>query len=106
MSLNVLAPDPLKLNASSRAKLFLALAAWLARYDGVFEFENIGDSYLDSNVPYIAMRSLPALFGILVPPLVFATMRASGSSLLAAGLATALVLLGKSARFPCRRIVS
>lgn len=80
--------------ATRRAKLLLAGAAWLAGYDGSFEFENIGDSYVDSGVPYVAMRALPALFGSLIPPLVFATMRASGCSILASVLSTLLILLG------------
>ncbi|KAL8278679.1 hypothetical protein RQP46_008971 [Phenoliferia psychrophenolica] len=74
------------------AKLLLAFAAWLAGYDGTFEFENIGDSYVGTGVPYVAMRTLPVIFGTLVPPLVFGTMRASGATAMAAALATVLVL--------------
>ncbi|KAH8926494.1 glycosyltransferase family 39 protein [Atractiella rhizophila] len=60
------------------AKLLLAFAGWVIGYDGHFEFENIGDDYLKNDVPYIGLRALPAIFGSLIPVVMYATMRESG----------------------------
>ncbi|KAJ5358003.1 CAZyme family GT39 [Penicillium brevicompactum] len=51
------------------AKLLLTLAGWLAGFDGNFDFKDIGKDYLEPGVPYVAMRMLPAILGVLtVPP--------------------------------------
>jgi dolichyl-phosphate-mannose-protein mannosyltransferase len=60
------------------AKLLLAFAGWLIGFDGAFEFDNIGDDYIANKVPYIGLRSLPAIFGAATPPVVYAIMRESG----------------------------
>ncbi|PWN50026.1 putative PMT4-dolichyl-phosphate-mannose--protein O-mannosyltransferase [Violaceomyces palustris] len=60
------------------AKLLNALAGYLAGFDGKFEFDNIGDSYITNKVPYIKMRALPAIIGSLQVPLLYAIMRESG----------------------------
>lgn len=44
-------------------KLLFALMGWFVGYDGHFLFDNIGDSYIDNKVPYVAFRALPALMG-------------------------------------------
>lgn len=57
------------------AKLLIAFAGWIAGYDGSFKFENIGDNYVTHNVPYLYYRSLLAIQGTLVVPVVFLTMK-------------------------------
>jgi len=56
-------------------RLIVALIGYLVGYDGHFDFENIGDSYIDNKVPYIKLRAGVALFGALVPPVVFLIMK-------------------------------
>ncbi|TVY88303.1 Dolichyl-phosphate-mannose--protein mannosyltransferase [Lachnellula willkommii] len=73
-------------------KLLFALMGWFVGYDGKFHFENIGDSYIDNKVPYVAYRSMPALLGALTVPTVFAIMWESGYTLPACILSAALVL--------------
>ncbi len=60
------------------AKLMLGAAGWFAGFDGNFQFENIGDSYTNNHVPYVGIRALPAAFGALTVPVVYATMKESG----------------------------
>ena len=69
---------------------------WFVGYDGHFLFDNIGDSYIENKVPYLAFRSLPALMGSLTVPTVFLIMWESGYSLPAAVLASSLVLFDNS----------
>jgi dolichyl-phosphate-mannose-protein mannosyltransferase len=56
-------------------RLLIALIGYLIGYDGHFDFENIGDSYIDNKVPYIKLRAGVALFGALIPPVVFLIMK-------------------------------
>ena len=77
-------------------KLLFAFVGWLVGYSGDFKFENIGDSYISNNVPYVAYRSLPALLGALTVPTVFLIMWESGYSLPACVLAAGLVLFDNS----------
>lgn len=65
---------------------------WFVGYDGHFLFDNIGDSYIANNVPYVAFRALPALLGALTVSTVFLIMWESGYTLPAAILAAGLVL--------------
>ncbi|KAL9046007.1 MAG: hypothetical protein Q9214_001053 [Letrouitia sp. 1 TL-2023] len=73
-------------------KLLFALMGWFVGYDGHFHFENIGDSYITNNVPYVAFRALPALLGALTVPTVFLIMWESGYTLPACIVASGLVL--------------
>jgi dolichyl-phosphate-mannose-protein mannosyltransferase len=73
-------------------KLLFALMGWFVGYDGHFLFDNIGDSYIENKVPYVAFRAMPALMGALTVPTVFLIMWESGYSLPAAVLAAGLVL--------------
>jgi dolichyl-phosphate-mannose-protein mannosyltransferase len=73
-------------------KLLFALAGWMVGYDGAFHFDNIGDSYITNNVPYVAYRSMPALMGSLTVPTVFLIMWESGYSLPGCVTAAGLVL--------------
>lgn len=65
---------------------------WLVGYDGHFLFENIGDSYIENKVPYVALRAMPATLGALTVPVVFQIMWESGYSLPACVLSAGLVL--------------
>ncbi|KAH8786499.1 glycosyltransferase family 39 protein [Hyaloscypha finlandica] len=73
-------------------KLLFALMGWFVGYDGHFHFENIGDSYIDNKVPYVAFRAMPALMGALTVPVVFDIMWESGYTLPACILSACLVL--------------
>lgn len=74
------------------AKLLFALVGYLVGYDGSFHFDNIGDSYIENKVPYVAYRALPALLGSLTVPVVFDIMWESGYTLPACVVASGLVL--------------
>ncbi|KAM3074859.1 Dolichyl-phosphate-mannose--protein mannosyltransferase 4 [Clarireedia jacksonii] len=73
-------------------KLLFALMGWFVGYDGHFHFENIGDSYIDNKVPYVAFRAMPALLGALTVPVVFDIMWESGYTLPACVLSACLIL--------------
>ncbi|KAI5846280.1 Dolichyl-phosphate-mannose-protein mannosyltransferase-domain-containing protein [Morchella snyderi] len=62
------------------AKMLITLAGWLAGFDGSFDFKEIGKDYLAPGVPYVAMRMLPAILGIMVVPIMFLTLKAAGCS--------------------------
>ncbi|KAG5981870.1 hypothetical protein E4U54_006510, partial [Claviceps lovelessii] len=72
--------------------LLFAFVGWLVGYDGHFHFNNIGDSYIDNMVPYVAFRALPALLGALTVSVSYLIMWESGYSVPACLLATGLVL--------------
>ncbi|KAG5932199.1 hypothetical protein E4U60_005405 [Claviceps pazoutovae] len=74
------------------AKLLFAFMGWLVGYDGHFHFENIGDSYIDNKVPYVAFRALPAILGALTVSVSYLIMWESGYSVPACILAAGLVL--------------
>lgn len=76
------------------AKLLITLAGWIAGFDGNFDFKDIGKDYLEPKVPYVAMRMLPAVLGILTVPLMFLTLKASGCRTLAAVLGAGVVIFG------------
>ena len=65
---------------------------WFVGYDGHFLFDNIGDSYIDNKVPYVAFRAMPALLGALTVSTVFLIMWESDYSLPACVLAAGMVL--------------
>ena len=73
------------------ARLLVALSAWLAGFDGRFEFEDIGIPYADYNVPFLFMRGFQAVLGSFTIPLLFLTLRATGASV-PASLVSALFL--------------
>ncbi|KAJ8095317.1 Dolichyl-phosphate-mannose--protein mannosyltransferase 4 [Marasmius tenuissimus] len=74
------------------AKMLFGLAGWFSGFDGQFLFENIGDSYTASHVPYVGMRALPAILGSLTIPVVYAIMKESGYSTIIAAFSASLVL--------------
>lgn len=76
------------------AKLLLTLAGWLAGFDGNFDFKDIGKDYIEPQVPYVAMRLLPAICGTLLVPIMFLTLKASGCRTLTATMGAALIIFG------------
>jgi dolichyl-phosphate-mannose-protein mannosyltransferase len=76
------------------AKMLITLAGWLAGFDGNFDFKDIGKDYLEPGVPYVAMRLLPAVCGILTIPTMFLTLKATGCRTTTAALGAALVIFG------------
>ncbi|EMC98526.1 glycosyltransferase family 39 protein [Baudoinia panamericana UAMH 10762] len=74
------------------AKLLITLAGWLAGFDGEFDFKDIGKDYVEPRVPYVAMRLLPALCGVLLIPTGFLTLKAAGCKTISATLGAALLL--------------
>jgi dolichyl-phosphate-mannose-protein mannosyltransferase len=73
-------------------KLLFAMMGWFVGYDGHFLFDNIGDSYIENKVPYVAFRALPAFLGSLTVSNVFLIMWESKYSLPACVVAAGLVL--------------
>ncbi|TIC14411.1 glycosyltransferase family 39 protein [Wallemia mellicola] len=57
------------------AKLLLTAAAAIFGFNGNFSFEHIGDDYVVHDVPYIAMRAVPALLGVALTPLTYLICR-------------------------------
>ncbi|KAG5456707.1 MAG: Dolichyl-phosphate-mannose-protein mannosyltransferase-domain-containing protein [Olpidium bornovanus] len=75
-------------------KLLIALAGKLAGFDGDFDFKEIGKDYLKTQVPYVPMRLIPAIAGILLVPVGYLTVRRSGFSTAASVLAATALLFG------------
>jgi dolichyl-phosphate-mannose-protein mannosyltransferase len=76
------------------AKLLITLAGWIAGFDGDFDFKDIGKDYLEPGVPYVAMRLLPALCGVLTIPTIFLTLKAAGCRTATAALGATLLIFG------------
>jgi dolichyl-phosphate-mannose-protein mannosyltransferase len=76
------------------AKLLITLAGWLAGFDGDFDFKDIGKDYLEPNVPYVAMRLLSAVMGIMTIPTIFLTLKATGCRTTTAALGAGLLIFG------------
>jgi dolichyl-phosphate-mannose--protein O-mannosyl transferase len=79
------------------AKLLITLAGWLGGFDGNFDFKDIGKDYLEPNVPYVTMRMLPAICGVLTIPTMFLTLKAAGCRTTTAALGAGLVIFGEKA---------
>lgn len=77
------------------AKLLITLAGWLAGFNGDFDFKDIGKDYLEPGVPYVAMRLLPAVCGILSVPTMFLTLKAYGTKTTTAALGALLIVFGR-----------
>ncbi|TFK66647.1 glycosyltransferase family 39 protein [Pluteus cervinus] len=56
------------------AKLLITLAAFVFGFNGDFDFKEIGKTY--EQVPYVAMRMVPAVLGVATVPLSYLTLRA------------------------------
>lgn len=76
------------------AKLLITLAGWLAGFKGDFDFKEIGKDYLEPGVPYVAMRMLPAILGVLTVPIMFLTLKATGCRTNTAVLGAGAILFG------------
>lgn len=87
------------------ARLIVALTGWLAKLNPEFEFESIGDSYIENRVPYVYMRSLLAAIGALLVPLVFRILRVSGSPVVTSLMGACLVLFDNSLQAQARLIM-
>ncbi|KAH7078332.1 Dolichyl-phosphate-mannose-protein mannosyltransferase-domain-containing protein [Paraphoma chrysanthemicola] len=74
------------------AKLLITLAGWLGGFDGNFDFKDIGMDYLEPGVPYVTMRLLPAICGVLTIPTMFLTLKAAGCRTTTAALGAGLVI--------------
>ncbi|KAK5069940.1 Dolichyl-phosphate-mannose--protein mannosyltransferase 1 [Lithohypha guttulata] len=74
------------------AKLLITLAGWLAGFDGDFDFKDIGKDYLEPQVPYVAMRMLPAVLGIATIPFMFLSLKALGCRTFTAAMGAALLI--------------
>lgn len=85
------------------AKLLLTLAGWLAGFDGEFDFKDIGKDYLEPGVPYVAMRLLPAIMGVLTVPTMFLTLKAFGCRTSTAAMGAGMIIFGKGQWFPTLR---
>jgi dolichyl-phosphate-mannose-protein mannosyltransferase len=72
----------------------LAAHAWLIGYKANFPFENIGDSYLTANVPYVALRSFSVILGSFIPVLIYAIMKESGYPDFASTISACLIVFG------------
>ena len=77
------------------AKLLITLAGWLAGFNGDFDFKEIGKDYLEPGVPYVAMRLLPAIMGVLTIPTIFLTLKATGCRTSTAAFGAALLIFGQ-----------
>ncbi|KAF6063564.1 dolichyl-phosphate-mannose-protein mannosyltransferase [Candida albicans L26] len=86
------------------AKLLIAFVGWLIGYDGKFKFEAIGDSYIENNVPYIAYRSLSAIQGAAIVPIMFLTMKTLGFSV-AACLFSSIIVCFDNAQVTDSRLI-
>ena len=76
------------------AKLLLTLAGYLAGFDGEFDFKDIGKDYLEPGVPYVSMRLLPAIMGVMTVPMIFLTLKASGCRTMTAMLGAGMIIFG------------
>ncbi|KAG2124692.1 glycosyltransferase family 39 protein [Suillus clintonianus] len=56
------------------AKLLITAAAFVSGFNGEFDFKEIGKVF--ENAPYVAMRMVPATFGVATVPTAYLTLRA------------------------------
>ncbi|KAI7894443.1 Dolichyl-phosphate-mannose-protein mannosyltransferase-domain-containing protein [Mucor mucedo] len=85
------------------AKLLIAFVAWISGFKGDFDFAEIGN-VIPENVPYVQMRAFGALFGALIVPLSYLTIRDAGHSKIAATL-TALAICFENGLITNNRLV-
>lgn len=74
-------------------RLLYTLIAWLLGYDGKLVTYDVGESYIAHRVPYLALRSLPALLSTLTVSVIYLIMWESGFGIPACAVAAGLVLL-------------
>ena len=76
------------------AKLLITLAGWLGGFNGDFDFKDIGKDYVEPGVPYVAMRLVSGLMGVMTIPTMFLTLKATGCHTLTAAMGGALLIFG------------
>ena len=79
-------------------KMIIALAGYLAGFDGRFTFDKIGQEY-PHELPLFALRFVPALCGSLLTPTVYLIMTELNIGHYAGGLAAFMVLFGNQKTF-------
>lgn len=84
------------------AKLLIALAGKLSDYDGRFPFKTISEPYNDT--PVLALRTVPALFGTLLPLIIFLLLLQLGVSDLGAFVGGVAVLFDNALLLQTRLI--
>ncbi|KAH9468532.1 hypothetical protein Pst134EA_009070 [Puccinia striiformis f. sp. tritici] len=72
-------------------KLLYALIGYMYGYDGNFEFKEIGSEYSD-RIPYLQMRLLPGLLGVLIVPISYLTLRMLNLRPLSSSLGSILII--------------
>jgi dolichyl-phosphate-mannose-protein mannosyltransferase len=87
------------------AKLLITLAGWLAGFDGEFDFKDIGKDYIEPGVPYVAMRMLPAIMGVLTVSMMFLTLKATGCRTSTAVMGAGLVIFDNALTTQSRLIL-
>lgn len=78
------------------AKLLISLVGLLAGFRGDFNFKDIHADYVGPGVPYVAMRLLPAILGVLTIPVLFLTLKAYGCRTSTASFGATLLAIGES----------
>lgn len=76
-------------------KLLIAAVGYFLGYEGNFTFGNIGTSYVGTTAPYVAMRSMMVMFGLMTVSLSFMTMLEMGFSAISSAFAASLLVFGK-----------
>ncbi|RIB11587.1 Glycosyltransferase Family 39 protein [Gigaspora rosea] len=74
------------------AKLLITFAGVLGGFDGTFTFKEIGMDYIEPKVPYVIMRLVSGILGVLVIPIAYLTIKLAGFSTIAAFLVSSLVM--------------
>ncbi|KAK0536374.1 Dolichyl-phosphate-mannose--protein mannosyltransferase 1 [Tilletia horrida] len=90
------------------AKLLFTLVAWLGGFDGAFDFADIGKEYMigdNTPVPYVAMRTMPALLGVATVPIAYISLRALGLRITSALLGAVAVLFDNALTTQSRLIL-
>lgn len=75
-------------------KLLIAAVGYFLGYEGNFTFGNIGTSYVGTTAPYVAMRSMMVMFGLMTISLSFMTMFEMGFSAITSAFASSLLIFG------------
>ncbi|KAG1888589.1 glycosyltransferase family 39 protein [Suillus subluteus] len=57
-----------------KTRLLITAAAFVSGFNGEFDFKEIGKVF--ENAPYVAMRMVPATFGVATVPIAYLTLRA------------------------------
>ena len=78
-------------------KMMIAVAAYLAGFDGEFDFEKIGTPYTN-DIPLWSLRFVPAFCGSLLSPLVYLILCELGLKQWPGFLAGLFIIFGKSLR--------